>query len=119
LGASRASAQEATFHLPFRARWGTAVLGPGNYTLSTPDSVSGIRIFYLHSDARTQMAVPAIVSNEPVSGRSYLKLMNIDGTYYIQEYVSGVTGRVFEFAIPKASHRELSARDRVLVASAF
>ena len=119
LSASQVSAQEATFNLPFKARWGAAVLDPGNYKLSAPDSVAGIRIFYLHSDTKTQMAVPTIVSNELASGRSYLKLVNIDGTYYVQEYISGVTGRGFEFAIPKASHRELSAQDRVLVASVF
>ena len=119
LGASQASAQKATFNLPFEARWGTIFLDPGNYTLTAPDSVSGIRIFYLHSDAGTQMAVPTIVGNDVASGRSYLKLVNIDGTYYVQKYVSGATGQAFEFAVPKASHRELSAQDRVLVASDF
>jgi hypothetical protein len=120
LGASQASAQKATFNLPFEARWGNVVLDPGSYTLSAADSPAAIHIYYLHSDAGTQMAVPAIVNNEAVaSGRSYLKLANVDGTYYVREYVSGATGRAVKFAIPKVSRRELSVRDRVLATSDF
>ena len=117
LGASQANAQKATFHLPVDARWGSTVLHPGTYTLSAPDSLSVSRIFYLRGDAGTQMAIPEVVSNEAASGRSYLKLVNVDGTYYVREYVSGARGTALKFAIPKANHRELSARDRVLVAS--
>jgi hypothetical protein len=118
LGASQANAQKATFHLPVDARWGSTALHSGTYALSAPDSLSVSRIFYLRGDAGTQMAIPEVVNNEAVDyGRSYLKLVNVDGTYYVREYVSGARGTAFKFAVPKANHRELSSRDRVLVAS--
>lgn len=118
LGASQANAQKATFHLPFEAHWGRAILHPGTYTLSDPDSVSVNRIFYLRGDAGTQMAIPRVVGNEvAVSDRTYLKLVNVDGTYYVREYVSAARGTALKFAIPKENDRELSAQTRVLVAS--
>ena len=120
LGASHANAQKATFHLPFEVRWGGTVLQPGNYTLSAPDSLSASRIFYLRGDTRTQMAIPQIVGTDAASSRrSYLKLVNVDGTYYVREYVSGAMGTALKFAIPRPSHRELRAQNRVLVASDF
>lgn len=119
LGATQASAQKATFNLPVEARWGNAVLSPGNYTLTSPDSVSDIRIFYLHGDSGTQMAVPAIVNNDSARGKNYLKLVNVDGTYYVQQYVSATTGRSFKFAVPKAREHELRAQDRVIVTGAL
>jgi hypothetical protein len=118
-GASQARAQKATFHLPFEAHWGTTVLDPGNYSLSAPNSSSATRIFFLQSNAGTQMAVPIIVNSETTSGHSHLKLVRIDGTYYVQEYVSEATGTALKFAIPKATHRELRAQDQVLLALDF
>ena len=117
LGASRASAQTATFTLPYEAHWGTAVLEPGHYKLSTPYSVSPIRIFYLRGDTSTQALVPAIVNQEDNADRSYLKLVNVGGTYYVREYVSGATGHAFKFAVPKEVHRETMSQVRVLAAS--
>lgn len=116
LGASQARAQKATFHLPFEAHWGSTVLDPGNYTLSAPESRSVLHIFYLQRDNETRMAVPLIVNTQTASGRSHLRLVKVDGTYYVQEYVSEATGTALTFAIPKASHRELRAENRVILA---
>lgn len=117
MGASQAYAQKATFHLPYEAHWGRAVLHPGNYTLTAPESTSVSHIFYLQGAAGTQMAVPRIVGTGVASSHSYLKLVNVDGTYYVQEYASTSTGTSLKFAIPKATHRNLSAEARVLLTS--
>jgi|UPI00037FC331 hypothetical protein len=117
LGAAQANAQKATFYLPFEAHWGRAVLHAGKYTLTTPESASDSRIFFLQSASGSQMALPIIVGNGVVSKRSYLKLVNVGGTFYVQEYVSAPTGIALKFATPKASHRDLSAQARVLVTS--
>ena len=114
LGASRANAQNATFNLPFEAHWGKAVLEPGDYKLTTPISVSPIRILYLRGGTSTQAAIPAIVNQEDASNHSYLKLVNVDGKYYVSEYVSAVTGHAFKFGVPKATHRDIMAQDRVV-----
>jgi len=116
LGASQASAQKATFNLPFAARWGSTVLDPGNYTLRVSDTLSAIHTYYLQSESGTKMAVSGIVNYGPASGRSYLKLVNVDGTFYVKEYVSGASGTATQFAVPKANHRELTTQDHVLLA---
>jgi hypothetical protein len=51
LTATPASAQQATFHLPFVAHWGSTVLEPGDYKLSAPVEWSGTRMIQV--DAAT------------------------------------------------------------------
>ncbi|MGA8029834.1 MAG: hypothetical protein WB992_22045 [Bryobacteraceae bacterium] len=117
LGASQAGAQNAKFKLPVEARWGSIVLPPGDYTLRAPDSTYGAHIFYLQSNEGTKMTLPAIVNTEAASGPSRLNLVNVDGTYYVQEYVSETKGTAIEFGIPKSNQRELTAQNRVVTVS--
>lgn len=118
-GAFQASAQTAKFDLPFEARWGNVVLAPGSYTLRTPDFPGGAHIFYLQSNAGTKMVVPTIVDSEATSESSHLKLVKVNGTYYVQEYVSPATGMAISFAVPRQSYRKLVAEDGVLIPSGF
>ena len=117
LGASRANAQNAKFNLPVEARWGTILLSPGNYTLRVPDTASGSHIFYLQSNEGTKMTVPTIVNTETATGPGRLKLVSVDGTYYVEEYVSATSGTAIEFRVPKSDHRALTAQIRVVTVS--
>jgi hypothetical protein len=119
LGASQANAQRTRFRLPVEAHWGSTVLRPGSYILSAPFSLSGLRIFYLQGDAGSKIVVPTIVNNGPATGHSHLKLVKLDGTYYIQEFVSAASHTALEFHIPHANRRELRAENRILLASDF
>lgn len=119
LGASQANAQRATFDLPVEAHWGGTVLNPGSYILNAPFSQSGIHIFYLQGNTGSKIVVPTIVNNEPAVGRSRLKLVRVDGTYYIQEFVSAANNTTLKFHVPRANHRELRAENRVLMAFDF
>lgn len=110
LSASTAGAQTVKFDLPFEAHWGSTVLPAGNYTLSTLYSPSSTKIYYLHSSAGNRMAVPTIVDTKDASGsRSCLRLVRINGQYYVREYVSPTSGVALEYATPQNNGRELRA----------
>ena len=117
LGASQANAQRVTFNLPVEAHWGTTVLHPGTYTFDAPATLTINPVFSLRGGDGTRLVVPQVVNKEAAFGRSYLTLANVDGSYYVQEFVSGARATALEFAIPKAGHRELRAQIGVLVAS--
>jgi hypothetical protein len=103
LGALQMSAQQGTFNLPVAAHWGNAVLQPGEHSVRIPIAPSGQKLVYLLSDRNTQMTVP--LSSEPLtqSGRSYLHLVKINGTYYVDAYQSEINGAKFFFPKPKAN----------------
>ena len=115
MGAPLANAQGAAFHLPVEAHWGSAVLSPGDYTFSAPDSTSNLRVFYLRSSTGSKVMVPQIVNQDVSSGRSCLKLVKINGAYYVREYDSAVKGIAYDFAVPKSGHLQMDAANRMLV----
>jgi hypothetical protein len=97
-----ARAQQATFHLPFKAHWGRATLDPGDYKLSTPLGVSGGHMIQLvRPDKHGIIIVPAVTSTEPTTDRSYLECVKIQGNYVVRRYVTGFSGQVFNFGVAK------------------
>jgi hypothetical protein len=115
VGAAHAGVQ-AEFHLPFGARWGQMTLAPGDYKLTLPEMALGHRQFTVTSNDRTGYVQPMVAdygqSLEGDSGHSYLKLVKVNGTYFVAEYRSGVTGKTFNFAVPKQKHNlEMTDQD--------
>lgn len=105
-----ASAQQATFHLPFEAHWGRAVLEPGDYRLSLPMGESPSHLIHLRGAGKGSMFVPEATETQQFgSNRSYLKLVNVKGTYFVREYKSGPAGLLFTFSVPKSSREALVA----------
>lgn len=104
LTATPASAQQATFHLPFVAHWGPAVLEPGDYKLSAPAEWSGNHLIQVYQHGNSMRVLPQ--STEIAPGhldRSSLELVNVNGTYFVRRYKSALTGQVFTFQVPKAT----------------
>jgi hypothetical protein len=106
LSASMAKAEEVTFSLPFEARWGNAVLEPGDYKMSVPSSSSGIQVFTLTGNGKTLMFPSGGISYGTPTERSYLELVNRGGMYNVQEFSSGSTGRSFRFPVFKRGGSE-------------
>jgi hypothetical protein len=118
-GAAQAE-QQATFHLPFEARWGLVTLAPGDYKVLLPGSAPGISQFIVDRDHHSRFVQPLITDYDqgenPGSSRSYLQLVNVDGTYFVSKYRSGMTGKTFTFRVPKPKHQlRMTARDVVNV----
>lgn len=103
------SAQQARFTLPMEAHWGKAILPPGDYRLTVPTTVaSPMGVMYIYGNGGTKMAMPAMTDIRPESKHSYLRLLNIDGTYVIREFSSGATGKTYTFGIPKTLRLRMS-----------
>lgn len=104
LTATRASAQEATFHLPFAAHWGPMVLASGDYKLSAPAGEAGSNLIYVSGRGNNKMvlAQSSEIQRRHLD-RSSLELVNVNGAYFVKRYRSAFTGQVFTFPVPKAT----------------
>jgi hypothetical protein len=99
-----ASAQQATFHLPFVAHWGSMVLEPGDYKLSAPVEWSAIHLIQVSQRGHSSRMLPQSI-DLPHShlDRSSLELVNVNGAYFVRRYKSALTGQIFTFPVPKAA----------------
>lgn len=96
------SAQQGKFTLTHEVHWGSAVLPPGDYRLSTPNAAeSPFNVMYIYGNGGAQMAMPNITEPRPESNKSYLRLVNVSGTYVVREFSSGAKGKTYLFPIPK------------------
>ncbi len=116
-GASYASAQQVTFHLPSETHWGRAVLESGDYKMSGGQASLGQTEFLVRGDSGSAFELPLVTDTQRESNSSYLQLVNINGTYYVDEYVSGPSGKTYKFALPKAArHQEMARAGGTIVA---
>ena len=108
LMALQASAAEGTFNLPFEAHWGKAVLEPGLHKVQIPVAEFGQKIVYLRTGQKTNMTIPT--TTQPSTGtHSYLRLVKVDGSYYVDAFQSQIDGQKYFFAHPKADHDQEAA----------
>lgn len=101
------AAQQAKFHLPFTATWGTVTLAPGDYSITLPEVGLAQRTFDITGEG-THAYIPVMTmgqTHRAASDRAYLSLQNVNGNYYVQSYSSGSSEREFDFMLPKANHR--------------
>jgi hypothetical protein len=108
-----AYAGQATFHLPFSAHWGIAYMVPGDYRITLPEGDSPASIFYLQSKSQRGFAVAGTFWQDVPQDKSYLKLVNVNGEYYVKQFVLATNGKVFLFPTPKPSNRQQLA-ERVI-----
>lgn len=108
LTGSFASAQRATFTLPFEAHVGKATLPAGEYRLHLPTAENSIRTVQFERDGKVQIVLPATTGNVPETEQAHFEFVNIDGAYFAKKFVSG-TGTVYEFQIPKFAHHSVVA----------
>ncbi|HLH01180.1 MAG TPA: hypothetical protein VKX25_00290 [Bryobacteraceae bacterium] len=100
IAALQASAAQGTFNLPVEAHWGRIVLEPGIHRVDVPTAELGQKIVYLRTGTQTRLTVP--VTTQPATGtRSYLRLVKVDGAYYVDAYQSQFDGQKYLFARPK------------------
>jgi hypothetical protein len=109
--------QLVKFHLPVPVKWGNTMLEPGDYRMELPTSTQGVQSVFLRNEKKTVVALPlAVGSVEPnASNKSYLQLVNVNGTYFVRKYTSGITGRLLMFSVPKV-HNDSIAQNTVDIA---
>ena len=102
----RASAEpilKGTFELPAAAYWGDTLLQPGQYTIWMSTEVRDIaRVPTIHlSGEGVNATFLAIAKPARESGRNFLDVANIDGTYVIRAFDAGSLGESFAFGVTK------------------
>jgi hypothetical protein len=107
LSTLKADAQQAligTFDLPEATYWGNTLLQPGRYTISMSTEAHDIsRVPSIHlSGEGVNAAFLAIATPAHSSGRNYLEIANISGTYVIRAFDSGLLGESFAFGVTKS-----------------
>lgn len=117
IGAAQAG-QQATFHLPFEAKWGTVVLPPGDYTMAAPQLSTGPHQFFVKGEDARGFIAPMSTDTDSVkyerSTKSYLRLVKVDDKFYVAKFESGLSGTTFTFRVPKPSHQVQMASQEVV-----
>lgn len=111
-----ASAQPAikgTFELPAAAYLGDTLLQPGQYSIwmSTDEDLAQVPVIHLSGEG-IQKTVLAIATPQHESGRNYLEIADVNGTYVVRAFDSGLLGKSFAFGVTK------TVRNKALRASA-
>jgi len=82
------------FKLPFEARFGSVVLQPGTYSVSTLEGASGIRIT---GDNGKAAILAAGYDVKPESEKARLIFQDSGGMYTLQSFESGSMGKSLHF----------------------
>lgn len=94
---------KGTFELPAAAYWGDTLLQPGPYTIWMSTEVRDLaHVPAIHlSGEGINATFLAIARPDKESGRNYLDIANIDGTYVIRAFDAGSIGESFAFGVTK------------------
>ena len=90
-----------TFELSAAAYCGNTLLQPGRYTIRMSleqRDLSNVPIIQLNGE-ETSATLLAIAQPAKESGRNYLDVVNINGTYVIRAFDAGLIGKSFAFAV--------------------
>ncbi len=105
---------KGTFELPAAAYWGNTLLQPGQYTIwmsTEMQDLAHVPTIHLSGEG-INLTFLAIAKPDKESGRNYLDVANIDGTYVIRAFDAGLIGESFAFSVTK------NVRNKALRASA-
>ena len=105
---------KGTFELPAAAYWGDTLLQPGQYTIWMSTEVRDMaRLPTIHlSGEGVNATFLAIARPARESGRNYLDIANVEGTYVVRAFDAGSIGESFAFGVTR------SVKNKALRASA-
>jgi len=101
--ATQASAQPAlrgTFELPASAYWGDTLLQAGQYEIWMSTEMQNVAQIHLSGEGvtKTFLAAPHPMRK---SGRTYLEVADIGGTYVVRAFDAGFLGKSLAFGVTK------------------
>jgi hypothetical protein len=119
--ASAQSALKGKFELPAATYWGDTLLQPGQYSIWMTVAVQNFAQIHLSGEGvtRTFMAVP--IPNRK-SGLNYLEVIDLDGTYVVRAFNTGLLGESLGFGVTKkvrSKAQRASARPALAVPVAW
>jgi len=104
LTATQAKAQSAlkgSFELPEAAYVGDTLLQAGHYRIwmsAEARDLAGVPAIHIKGEG-VEATLLAISTPQRESGRNYLELADIDGTYVVRAFDAGVLGKSFAFRV--------------------
>lgn len=104
------SAQDAykgKFTLPFEARWGSAVLPAGDYTITMPSQTSPY-VLYLRGESKSAIILANGSDTKALSDHSQLTLVDVGGRYVIRTLEAGEIGLTLDYALPGAKAKPMA-----------
>jgi hypothetical protein len=105
LAASQGKAQgtyKGTFTLPFEARWGTAILQPGDYTISMElESARTFNYLVVRGEGKSAFILANVTDHTEFSKHSQLTLVQTGSGYVVQTLDAGELGLTLSYAVPK------------------
>ena len=118
-GTANAQAKAAgSFTLPFEAKWGNAVLPPGNYTFSVHSANSASGAVYLVTLAPQGRIGETITSMQDLGARigekNMLVAVRTGGRYRITSLHLAIANLVVNFAVPKDERTQIAAAPQLV-----
>ena len=106
--ASAQSSYKGTFELPAAAYWGSNLLQPGQYEIVTAVGPQTVWTLHLKGEG---MSVTLLDDPRPAaqSPHSFIRMEEINGSYYIRALSAGPLGKSFQFSPAKPSKETLRA----------
>jgi hypothetical protein len=115
LAASQGKAQgtyKGQFTLPFEARWGIAVLPPGDYTISLDLDISRAPNYLLvRGEGKTAMIMANVADQKEISNHSQLTVVKTAAGYAVQTLDAGQAGLTLSYPVPE-NKRDREAREQ-------
>jgi len=115
--AATASAQQASFHLPFEAKWGSLVLPPGDYTVQLPEPALGTREILVRGPVEGfVMVMISDTYGDRIQAPSsdYLQLVKVGDAYFVTKYEEAFHETTLYFKAPKQARPEHMAAQHVV-----
>lgn len=101
-----------SFTLPFEAKWGNAILPPGNYTLSLRRgyATEGYAVF-LRGEGKNAIILPVITTTpKEESSQSKLILVDNGGRYAVRSFEVAELGLTFDYHVSKSGTKQMANR---------
>jgi hypothetical protein len=98
------SVLKGTFELPAAAYLGNTLLQPGQYTIWTSAEIHALEhvpVLHVSGEGITTTFM-AVARPDENSGRNFLEVMNIDGTYVVRAFDAGSIGKTFAIGVTKS-----------------
>jgi hypothetical protein len=115
LAASQGKAQgtyKGQFTLPFEARWGIAVLSPGDYTISMDLGTTGnFRYLVVRGEGKSAMIMAKVADQQEFSNHSQLTVVKTAAGYAVQTLEAGAAGLTLTYSVPE-NKRDREAREQ-------
>ena len=105
LAASQGKAQGnymGKFTLPVEARWGTATLAPGDYTISMElESARTFNYLIVRGEGKSAFILENVTDKKEYSNHSQLTLVSTAAGYAVQTFDAGEAGLTLSYLVPR------------------